>query len=273
MEKRNVTLRIPEEHLVRVMNFLKESGMVRRKVDNTLWSFEGNGTYFNMYPSGILLIQGKGANEWGDRVLSLIKVPEGALAGCDEAGKGDIFGPLVLSCAVLLPEKYREVLTVAPKDSKRMGDSEIMNKYARLKTLIFTRSVVIRPEKFNRLIAEVGNLNRIMDNAYRKLISHIRREISPARIVIDAYSSTNPFADVKNVLFEKKGERYPEVSCASIVARAKFLAELRKIEDLLGHKVPKGASSQARVLGMRLVEKDPSLARRVLKISFLGRDL
>jgi len=52
------------------------------------------------------------------RFLALVQA-EGVLVGCDEAGKGDVFGPLVVCCALIRPENFHKVLELAPKDSKK----------------------------------------------------------------------------------------------------------------------------------------------------------
>ncbi|MDQ7081943.1 MAG: hypothetical protein Q9N34_02305 [Aquificota bacterium] len=114
MGSKNRSLRVPHDQIERIESFLKASGLRRRDVKNALWSYEGEGIYLNMYPSGVLLIQGKEAKEWTEKILERIELPKGPLAGCDEVGKGDIFGPLVLCCAIIPPESFRKVLSLTP---------------------------------------------------------------------------------------------------------------------------------------------------------------
>ncbi len=262
-------LRIPEGYQQKIREHLKELGFKERHVKNALWSFEGEGVYVSMFPSGTLLIQGKDADPLEEEVLSLIEVPDGPVAGCDEAGKGDIFGPLVLCCAVICPENFREVLRANPKDSKSMKDEEVLRKAKKLRGIVRRRCINIKPERFNELYPRYGNLNRLMDAAYRKIVDQIRDESSPSKVVIDAYSCRNPFEGVEGVVFVEKGERDVAVSVASILARERFLRSLRDMEAELGSKVPKGASSEAMELARELLRKDPKLASRLIKLSFL----
>jgi len=266
----NVTLRIPQDQIERVRKKLSSLGMREREVKNTLWSLQKKGLYANMYPSGVLLLQGKGAEDLSREVLKVIEVPAGSLCGCDEAGKGDLFGPLVLTCCVIDPSSYLEVLSLAPKDSKRLTDGEILNLSEKLKRLTPSRSIVINPERFNELYEEVKNINRIMDRAYRRLIEEALKLWDPDSIIVDAYSSRNPFQDIRKVKFETNAERHVEVSCASIIARGKFLKGLESLGKLAGLDLPKGASPEARHLADRILKTDPQLARKVLKISFVG---
>lgn len=256
------TLRVPYDQTEKVKELLKRN-LKERKVRNALFSFEGGGVYITLYPSGILLVQGKNSEDWIYKVLEIIDPPEGPVAGCDEAGKGDIFGPLVLCCAVIDPENFKEVLKATPKDTKSMEDEEVLRKAEKLKKLVKVRCVKLMPERFNVLYGEFGNLNRLMDSAYGKLIEVIRYEFKPIRITLDAYSKVSPFQGVR---FLEKGEREVEVSVASIIARGKFLRSLRTLSVDAGVNLPKGAGPEARSLASRIREEDPDLARRVMKI-------
>ncbi len=269
MPKKNVTIRVPEDQIEVVRDSLKAQGMSERKVSNTLWSLEGEGIYANMYSSGILLLQGTRAEDFFRIVLRSLKIPAKPLCGCDEAGKGDLFGPLVLSCCVIEPSNFLEALSIAPRDSKRLRDEEVTTMYQRLKEHLFARSIVLNPERFNELYEKNQNINRIMDTAYRKLIGEVLKVYPDASIVIDAYSGRNPFQNFKGVRFETKGERFVEVSCASIIARYKFIKGLEELSKLAGIDLPKGASSEARNLAGRILSKNPELARKLLKLSFV----
>ncbi len=258
------SLKIPPGQEVKVREFLAE--MFReRDVPNALWSFEGGGVYFTLYPSGVLLIQGKDTEVWAEKVLDLIEVPDGSVAGCDEVGKGDIFGPLVLCCAVIKPENYRNVLKVAPRDSKRLADDKVIKKALDLRNLVDYRFVNITPERFNQIYSEFKNINRILDAGYRKLIRWAL-EKEPVSITVDAYTRGNPFQEVKGVRFVNEGEREVEVAVASLLARAKFLSEIRKLETLYGEKIPKGSSEKAVRKARELIRKDPERARKLVKV-------
>ncbi len=266
--RRNYSLRIPHSQVDEVFNLLYSAGLKSRDVQHSLWSFEGEGVYITMYSSGILLIQGVHARDWVDRILEKLRTPEGPVAGCDEAGKGDIFGPLVLCCAVIPPENYLDVLKLAPKDSKKMKDEVIIKKARMLKELVRSKCVVIMPERFNQLYKSYRNINRLMDDAYRKLIERIDEEFSPSSIVVDGYSAINPFQGNKKVRFIAKGESEVEVSVASILARAKFLEKLKKLKEETGLEIPKSGDVSAKRLALKLLKEDPQLANRLIKTSF-----
>ncbi|RLJ70337.1 ribonuclease HIII [Hydrogenivirga caldilitoris] len=261
-----VALRLPQEEIEKVETSLKESGLKPRKVKNTLWSYEGKGIYFNMYPSGTLLIQGKDAEGWASKVLGVIEYPRFPLAGCDEVGKGDIFGPLVLCCAVIPPENFKKVLLLNPKDSKLLKDEDIMKKAQELRKLVKVKCITLMPERFNELYKKYRNINRLMDDAYKKLIDEVSREFNPGRIVVDRYSSRNPFQSYSRVEFIEKGERDIAVSVASMLAREKYLTKLKELEKDNNIEIPKGAGSHVREFANQLKRKNPTLAQRLIKI-------
>jgi len=267
---RNLSLRIPSEQEQRILNLLRREGLKERKMRNALWSYEGKGVYLSLFPSGILLIQGKEAECWKNAVLKEIEVPAGSLAGCDEAGKGEVFGPLVLCCAVIHPDSYRSVLALAPRDPKKMKEEEIREKARQLKALISLRCVNISPERFNTLYGRYGSVNRLMDEAYSRLVQGVREEFRPLRIVVDAYSPRNPFEGGRDILFEKKAEdRYPEVSVAAIFARLKYLEGLKKLTELSGIELPRGSGISAMELATHLKNTREDLARKLIKMNFV----
>ena len=262
------SLRIPLEQAEKISTKLEEAGLKFREVENTLWSYEGNGVFFNLYNSGVLLIQGKNCATWVEKVLSWVKSPENPIAGCDEVGKGDIFGPLVLCCAVILPEKFKDVLKVVPRDSKTMKDSEIKAKAEQLRELVHAKFINLLPDRFNELYKKYGNINRLMDSGYKRLISEIK-DLKPEYIMIDKYSATDPFLEDPLVRFVEKGEKYVPVSVASILARSRFLYTLSKLGEIYGLDIPKGASSNVKKFASELIEEKPDIAKKLIKISFL----
>lgn len=262
------TLRIPCEEVERLRNKLIASGLRPRTVDHTLWSLEGEEVYLNLYTSCILLIQGKKTKEWKKKILSLLSVPKEPIGGCDESGKGDIFGPLVLCCVVIRPENFLRVLELTPKDSKKMKDKEVEEKAPLLKKLVVVKCIKLLPERFNQLYEEVGSVNKIMDKAYLRILKEFE-STPPKRVIVDAYREGNPFSGYGWVKMEKKGERDVAVSCASIIARWKFLKALRELEETYGLEIPKGASEEVKAKAREILQKDPTLARKLIKISYL----
>lgn len=244
----NLTLKIPPEFQGKVKQALLDMGFTERHVPHTLWSLTDGKTYLNLYKSGSLLFQGEKAQELFLLVSSLIDAPSRVMIGCDEAGKGELFGPLVLCCSVIKPEYYKKVLSVNPMDSKRLEDQKLLKKVELLKEFVEHYCRVVEPLELNTLYEEVKNYNRILDRLYGELLAPLFEKYADGEFYLDAYSFTNPFGS--KVVFKTKGEENLAVAVASMFARAKFLSwlyekGLPKGNDLsLAREIPKDRAKE-----------------------------
>ncbi len=254
-------LRIPKKDWENIYSTLKGMGFIPRQIKNSIWSFEKGGTIVTLYPSGILAVDKKDTKEVYQKILELIKPIDEIEIGCDEAGKGDVFGPLVVCCAVIKPENYVKVLEIAPKDSKKLADNVLLKKAQQLQMLVDHRCKIIPPKELNELYKSIPNLNRILDKLYLELIKELRKDYEKAKIYVDAYSHTNPFGSF--VIFEHKAEEHVSVSVASMIARSEFL------KWLLERNLPKGSSKESMQMAKQIYRKSLKQAESTLKVFFI----
>jgi len=226
---------------------------------HTVWAFEGNGVKVYYYKTGSLLIQGKNVNKIYKEVLRFIE--EKSVAGCDESGKGDLFGSLVLCCVCIIKENYKKVTSQNPRDTKRLSDKRVEYLYHALKPLVKSYCIELYPEKYNELYKKFGNLNSLMTHFYKNLVERVKKECKVENIIVDKYQPSNPFGE--GVIFEEKAEKNLAVAVASIFARYKFLQSLKKIEKELGINIPKGSGEKAKNLARNLKEPE-----KFIKLNF-----
>ncbi|MDW8066248.1 MAG: ribonuclease HIII [Aquificaceae bacterium] len=257
----NITLKIPKEEFQKVKQELTDMGFFEREEVNTLWSLTDGQTYAKLYPSGTLLLQGKDVERLRGHILSFLSLPNKVIVGCDESGKGDIFGPLVVCCAVIKPEYYKKVLELNFRDCKKMKDQEVIRKAKAYESFGEFKCITVQPYELNKMHEEMGNINRILDKLYKELLEEFKKKHPSAEFMIDAYSKRNPFGGW--VIFEHKGEENPSVAVASVLARAKFL------EWLKAHNLPKGSSSDSLSIAMDIYIRKPESAKKILKTFFL----
>lgn len=257
----NLTLRVPPEKVEKLKEKLAGLGFHEVRKEGVLWFLTNGRQNLTLYPSGTLLIQGKDSEALKKDLLSLIESPEGIQVGCDESGKGDVFGPLVVCCAVIKPEYYRDVLGLNMRDCKRMKDQEVLKKAERFKSFGEYSCKVVEPEELNELYKETGNLNRILDQLYGRLILDLIKRYPSASFCVDAYAHGNPFGS--RIRFEHKGEENLAVATASVLARAEFLKWLAR------HGLPKGSSVEVMELARRTYRENPDQAKKLLKVFFL----
>lgn len=170
--------------------------------------------------------------------------------GIDESGKGDYFGPLVISAVLVMPEDEEVLLEAGVKDSKRLTDGSI----AKLSKVIGSRcrySIVrIGPSKYNELYAKIMNLNRLLAWGHSRALENVLDKSPECGMAISDQFGDKSF--LENALLKKgrsiklvqmpKAEQDVAVAAASIMARAEFVRAMDALSQQAGISLPKGAS-------------------------------
>jgi len=182
--------------------------------------------------------------------------------GTDESGKGDYFGPLVVAGVLVDEVQAQAIMQLGVKDSKALPDTRVTCLARRVRELLGPAAceLVLRPPTYNRLYdefrSEGKNLNHLLAWAHARVIEDLARQAGDAQV---AGAITDQFGDESYVasrlsrgvpslrlLQEPRAERYLSVAAASVLARDRFLRELRRLEEETGGVLPRGAG--ARVL-------------------------
>lgn len=183
--------------------------------------------------------------------------------GCDESGKGDYFGPLVVAgVAVENLSDLERIVELGARDSKKVSDVSAKKIAAGIKKSVRTGAVALEPKRYNELYEEFGNLNRILAWAYARVIDDLAADAPECKLVIvdkfgdEEYLQTAVSAiGAKYDLYQVTGaEKYPAVAAASLVARAGFLRGMERLSAELGYNIPKGAGNVTEA-GRIIVEK------------------
>src|SRR5216110_4129174 len=96
--------------------------------------------------------------------------------GVDESGKGDFFGPLVISGAYVDHGIARKLLDAGVVDSKRItSDAQIraLADTIRKTSLDLVETVLIGPAKYNELYEKFGNLNKLLGWGHARVIENL----------------------------------------------------------------------------------------------------
>lgn len=141
-------------------------------------------------------------------------------AGCDEAGRGCLAGPVV-AAAVILPEK---ISISELDDSKKLSEKQ-RNK---LRPVIEEKALawavgIISPEK----IDEINILNAsflAMHEAIKKLT------VKPQFLIIDG-NRFNPFQGIPHACIVKGDAKFKAIAAASILAKTWRDEIMEKIHD------------------------------------------
>jgi len=199
--------------------------------------------------------------------------------GSDEVGTGDFYGPVVV-CAAYIPKEDIENLSKYPlRDSKKLDD-EVILSFAEQLMKDITHHVIVLPNlKYNELVDQGYNLNKIKaylhNHAIRKLL--LKTPQNYDRIVIDEFCPKDLYFKyledmevVKNITFMQKAEdQVISVAAASIIARYTFLKEMDLLSKNLGITLPKGAGIVVDLIGKRIaLEKGFDVFREISKVHF-----
>lgn len=173
--------------------------------------------------------------------------------GTDESGKGDYFGPLVIAGVYVTNQKEQLLSEIGVRDSKSNSDNK--NKELAKKILDIVGGsnisvVCIGPERYNELYKEMGsNLNKVLGWGHARVIENLLSNCSCENVIADQFGDESIIENalMKNgkqvsLLQTPKGERDIGVAAASILARARFLDELEKIQNNLGITISKGVN-------------------------------
>ncbi|MBD5201095.1 MAG: ribonuclease HII [Bacteroidales bacterium] len=153
-------------------------------------------------------------------MLAPFMLPGVVEAGCDEAGRGCLAGP-VACAAVILPEGF---VCEELDDSKRL--SEKMRE--RLRTIIEREAiswsvVFVSPEeidKINILNASITGMHRALDNL----------SLRPEHIIVDG-NKFHPYGDIPYSTVVKGDGKFMSIAAASILAKTHRDELMRKLAD------------------------------------------
>lgn len=188
------------------------------------------------YNSGKVVFSAMPSGNFRSSIISVLESHDqfsGPTIGADEAGKGELLGPLV-ACAVLLKNKRERALArfYGAMDSKELSSSRINLLYTLLSS--FSHSTrILSPSDFNKLFD--NNLSTLLFNLHLSSITHLLKKIPDEKctVIIDKFGSRKLDGELERrileinrnatAVIEIRAEKFPSVSCASIFARHAYI--------------------------------------------------
>lgn len=200
--------------------------------------------------------------------------------GVDESGKGDFFGPLVISGVYVDRGIARKLLDAGVVDSKRIGSDARIRALAdaiRKTSMGLVETVLIGPAKYNELYGKFANLNRLLGWGHARVIENLlaKKPECPR-------SLSDQFADprVINASLLKHGRKIVidqrpraesdvAVAAASIMAREAFINWLERKGKELGVRLERGVSPGVKETATKLIQQNgPGVLRELAKVHF-----
>ncbi len=268
------------------------------EVPYTLIAVKAEDCSVNLYTSGKLLVQGKGARAFVEFTLEPCVLGSATVGyeqalnpeltaphmGVDESGKGDFFGPLVIAAAYVDETLFQAMRKLDVKDSKAISsDKKAMEIGASLRKLLGNRFalVSIGPAAYNRLYAKMRSVNRILAWGHARAIENLLQAVPDCPTAIsDQFGSKE---SVERALMKAgrgieliqrhKAESDMAVAAASILARESFLCALQKMREQYSAEIPKGASAAVRMAAVSLARRTrPETLLNTVKCHFKTTD-
>ncbi|MBR1952551.1 MAG: ribonuclease HIII [Lentisphaeria bacterium] len=282
------------EQAAQLKDILEQRNWEMSVIPYSIFKAAGEKVSVVAYESGKLVVQGKNAQDFIEFILEpeilhtfrTLLPPEPSAedlsphGGIDESGKGDFFGPLVIA-GVCVDEKIASALRqIGVCDSKLVTSSkkiftlaEEIRKAAEGRFNI----VLLRPETYNRLYSNIGNLNRLLAWGHARTIENLLDLVPDCpRMLSDKFGDESL---IRRALMEKgrrivldqkvRAESDVAVAAASILARDYFLRQMSKLSETLGVELPRGGGPQVKITGRQLLEKHgPGVFESCAKLHF-----
>ncbi|MDE6282751.1 MAG: ribonuclease HII [Muribaculaceae bacterium] len=148
--------------------------------------------------------------------------PGGREAGCDEAGRGCLAGPVV-AAAVILPDDFHHPWL---NDSKQVSEA----RREQLRPIIEREAIawgigICTPDEIDSL-----NILRASITAMHRALDKVAAIVTPASVIVDGNRFT-PWRDIPWQTFVKGDSRYGNIAAASILAKTHRDAIMRDLHD------------------------------------------
>jgi ribonuclease HIII len=271
------TCKLDSDQILKLQMYLKQHEFEFRDVNYAHFGASAKNLSMTMFKSGKLLIQGKRTTEFiqyflEPEILKEVRLGyehlldeegvESARIGVDESGKGDYFGPLVISGVYADEENIKLLYDLKVKDSKLTSDARSV-KLMNIICSKFKHSVVIiGPEKYNVLYNRMENLNKMLAWGHARVIENLLSSVNCKKVVVDKFGDSSL---VKNALMRKgrrieleqkhRAESDIVVAAASIIARGKFVTRMEKQAEEFGMEFPKGGGAKVNQAGSDFIDK------------------
>jgi ribonuclease HIII len=274
------TLKLTGEEIAALRGELNTAGFEFRRLDHAHFQARGEGVVVNAYLSGKVVVQGKGeATFLRARGLATAPAPflTEPVAGSDESGKGDYFGPLVVAAVVVDPSQEATLAEAGVRDSKQMGDTATHRAAAAIRQLCPHAVCALTPTEYNEHHERDRNVALFLAQKHAEaLAAAIGDAPACARVVIDQFTFAERLEDALKqhkvdlpVEIRPRAEDNPAVAAASVMARSEFLIGLRDLGTEYGLELPKGAGQNVETVGRRFFQDyGMGALRTVAKVHF-----
>jgi len=184
------------------------------------------------------------------------------LIGVDESGKGDYFGPLVISAVYTNATISTQLAQLGVRDCKTLGDQKVRDLAPKIKELTVHSIIALANKSYNTIYFQAQNLNHILSWGHAKAIETVLEQTpcnyalsdqfgNPQMIRAQLYAKGSPIT----LYSRPRAEDNIAVAAASILARATFLDYIDDISQKMNIPIPKGSGDHTITTAQALIDK------------------
>lgn len=207
-----------------------------------------------IYKSKKVVFQGNDAFFYAS---AYIETKKSRQAGSDEVGTGDVFGPVIVTAAIVEEEDYPFIEENHITDSKALDDVFIRKIGPELRKR-FKHSLLILDNKTYNRVHESDNLNAIKAKMHNKAFLNMidKGYEVPKAAYVDQFCSVDDYYRYlakeervfHDLIFETKAEsKYPAVAVGSMISRYAFLEYMDALDKKYDMHFQKGSSNLAEI--------------------------
>jgi len=241
------SLTISDKELQKLKGYILKTGLKRVPTTSEyeLLRIKDGKVMIVVYKSGKVVHNG---SEESQKILDEILKREEKydfILGSDETGKGEWFGPLVVTATALTPEDILQLRKMGVRDSKTIKKAELMKLAEQLFKMNFARfTIALTPEKYNQMYAEFEkegkSLNDMLAWAHSAVVKAMLKYVQGknVKVVIDKFDFEKTEFRLETVdrtnteiIQKSKGESEIPVAAASIIAKYTFETEVDKLNE------------------------------------------
>lgn len=160
------------------------------------------------------------------------------IAGCEEAGRGPVIGPMVMAICAMDEKHLFKLDIIGVKDSKLLSPLQRENMFEKIKQVTDFKIIIISPSEIDDALNDPSmNLNKLEGTTSAKLINSIKLD----KVILDCPSNNiSNYRDyvrslvdnkkIKIVAEHKADLNFPIVSAASILAKVIRDREIEKLK-------------------------------------------
>lgn len=245
---------------------------IRYDIQYTHYQIKGSDVTITAYTSGKVVFSGEGAafhamsySEQTPKPKSQpAKSIQGSMAGSDEVGTGDYFGPITVCACIVNESDLVRIPVNEIVDSKQINDDKIRLLAPILKRELQYSLLILNNQKYNR-VHQTMNMNVIKAKLHNQAFLNLKkRYVMPPHVIIDQFMAEQPYYKAlkdepeifKGLIFETKAEnKFIAVACGAIIARFGFLEYLDQLSTKYDCVFPKGAGAHVDVFGKQFVAR------------------